>query len=238
MRKYIQYFKALKMRKDLSGNQIYEFMLVSFLTIILSNFIFSGLESFSVLGPSFILFLVIFAAGFSQAETLTEPDILLALPWTAKERVRFYYVHMFVLFIIAYSIFIALIFLFIGVVWIASFYFDGIEMFNNDDTGIIHYAGDLYSLAMTMIQIALYTIIGFIQSVKKRYGWFVISTGMILGLHILVLSVFAGNLGIYSAYDILSPSGSSVYFTVTLCALGVSLIYGSYRYVLNKQSYQ
>lgn len=238
MSKYILYFKALKMRKDLSVKTLYSFLLMSTIGVILSNLVFSGLETTSVIGPSFILMIVIFAAGSSQAESLNEPDILMSLPWTVKDRVKYYYIHIFVLFLIAYLIFLALLYMFIGLFWVLSTFFDGIEILNGDSNDLIHYSGDIYSLAITFIQVALYAVIGFIKSIKKRYGWFILSTVIILFIHMVLLSIFEGNLGIYDAYAILNPTGDALYFTIGIFLGSVMMVYGSYRYVWHRHSYR
>lgn len=236
MSKYFQYYKALKFRKDPSEKTLYGFMLAVFIAVLINNLGFSGWDGLSVIGPSFILLIVIFAVGFSQAEVLNEPDILLQLNFTAKERVKYYYIHILVVFFIVYLIFIGLLYIFIGLMWVLSFTYETIDL-SSDSNDFIHYAGDLYSLAFSFIQVAIYALMGFIKSIKKRYIYFILATLSIILLHALILSIYNGELGIYSVYEVLSPTGASLYFSTTLIFISFLLVYGSYRLTLNKHMY-
>lgn len=237
MRKYIHYFNALKFRKDVSEKALYGFMLATFLAVMINNLGFSGWDGFGVIGPSFVLLIVIFATGFSQAETINQEDILLMLPFSANERVKYYYIHIFVVFFIAYLIFVGFLYLFIGFLWILSLTSESIGI-SNSTSNVIHYAGDLYSLAFSLIQISFYAGIGFIKSIKNRYIYFIMSTLGIILLHTVLLSIYNGTLGVYSVYEVINPTGLSLMFSISLLILSFITIYLSYRFFLKKLSYK
>jgi hypothetical protein len=235
MKKYRQYYKTLKLRKELSEKTIYGFLLSTLLAVAFNDFGFSGMEGFSVIGPSFVLLISIFAVGFSQAQALNEPDVLFRMPFTAKERVKYYYIHIFVVFSIGYLVFVVLLWLLFLMLSFLSASIPGIEILPSEE-GLIHYAGDLYSLAFTLFQFALYSSIGFIKSSKKRYLFIFLATLIIISTHGIILSIYQGSLGLYSVYESLSPTGMDLYLSIVLLLMSIGSLYLSY--FLNLKSHQ
>lgn len=232
MKKFWMYYQALKMRQNLAEKSLALFMLMAILTVALGNLILSGFDSATVMGPSFILLVIILAFSTSQSEALNHPDILLSLPFTARERVRYYYWHIGFSFILALLIFSGIIYLGLGLLLLL----DSASVTPGEE-GIIHISGDLYSVAITLVQLALYSVIGFFSGVKKRL---IVLTIMLLTLtlfHVLALYLLTGQWGIFDAYEVLDSRGN-ILGTSILTGLSVGLVYLSFRYSLWRHQYK
>lgn len=227
------YYQALKMRQNLAEKSLALFMLMAIWAVALGNLILSGFDSATVRGPSFILLVIILVLSSSQSEALNHPDILLSLPFTARERVRYYYWHIGFSFILAYPIFLGIIYLGLGLL---SLFVDSASVTPGEE-GIIHISGDLYSVAITLVQLALYSVIGFFSGVKKRLIVLTIMLFTLTLFHVLALYLLTGQWGIFDAYEVLDSRGN-ILGTSILTGLSVGLVYLSFRYSLWRHQYK